>query len=292
MSGWLETYRGIVYRWEVDHNDHLTVAFYFARLGDAAHGLLDALGLGFDHARRRGRLALTTDCYVRYLRELRVGDIMHIASGVLAVEPDALVLVHTVFNSETGEVCTTVEQRVRHVDARRRAARALTPAQRRAAERRRVDWDGPARERRPRPAGLEGFRDSARDTVKPDEVDVFGQVALAHYIHRFSAANGHVTAAFGITPGYMRSEGRGFSTFEFQLEVGGVLRPGDPVCVRSALVHVGSSSMRLLHVMSNERTAERIATLEQLGVHLDMAARRPSPLPDAIRERAKAMLVV
>ena len=99
MSGWRETYRGIVYRWEVDHNDHLTVAFYFARLGDAARGLLDALGLGPDQARRRGRLCLTTDCYVRYFRELRVGDIMHIASGVLAVEPVGLVLVHKVFNT-------------------------------------------------------------------------------------------------------------------------------------------------------------------------------------------------
>lgn len=292
MSGWLETYRGLVYRWEVDHNDHLTVAFYFARLGDATHGLLDAMGLGLEHARRRRRLCLTTDCYVRYQRELRVGDIMHIASGVLAVESAGLVLGHKVFNSETGDVCTTVEQRVRHVDARRRTARPLTTAQRRAAEKRRVDWDGPARERRPRPAGLEGFRDTARDTVKPDEIDVFGQVALAHYIHRFSAANSHVTAAFGITPGYMRAERRGFSTFEFQLEVGGVLRAGDPVCVRSALVHVGSSSMRLLHVMRNERTGERISTLEQLGVHLDMDARRPSPLPDAIRERANAVLVV
>jgi len=61
--------------------------------------------------------------------------------------------------------------------------------------------------------------------------------------------------------------------------------------VRSALVHVGNSSMRLFHVMTNERTAERVATLEQLGVHLDMDARRPTSLPDAIRERAKAVLV-
>jgi acyl-CoA thioesterase FadM len=90
----------------------------------------------------------------------------------------------------------------------------------------------------------------------------------------------------------MRDQRRGFSTFEFQLELGGgVLRPGDPVRVRSALVHVGNSSMRLFHVMTNERTGERVATLEQLGVHLDMDARRPTPLPDAIRDRAKAILV-
>ena len=78
MNGWLETYRGIVYRWEVDHNDHLTVAFYFARLGDATLTLLDALGLGREYTRRRGNLCLTADCYVRYVRELRVGDIMHV----------------------------------------------------------------------------------------------------------------------------------------------------------------------------------------------------------------------
>jgi len=291
MSGWLETYRGIVYRWEVDHNDHLTVAFYFARFGDATLGLLDAVALGAIYTRRRRRVCVTTDCYVRYVRELRVGDIMHIASGVIAVEPDGLVLGHKVFNSETGDVCTTVEQRVRHVDAKRRAARPFTAAQRKAAERHRVEWDVPARERRPRPAGLEGFRESSRDTVKPDEVDALGQIALLHYVHRFSAANGHATAAFGITPGYMRAERRGFSTFEFQLELDGGLRPGDSVCVRSALVHVGNSSMRILHAMTNERTGERVATLEQLGVHLDMDARRPTPLPEAIRDRAKAIVV-
>ena len=291
MSGWVETYRGIVYRWEVDHNDHLTVAYYFARFADAALGLLDTLGLGAGYTRRRGRVCVTADCYVRYLRELRVGDITHIASGVIAAEADVLVLGHKVFNSETGEVCTTVEQRLRHVDTKRHAARPFTPTQRRAAEHQRVEWDGPPRERRPRPRGLEGFRETSRDTVKPGEVDVLGEVAPLYHIHRFSAANGHATAAFGITPGYMRTEHRGFSTFEFQLELDGGLRAGDPVCVRSALVHVGNSSMRLLHVMTNERTGERVATLEQLGVHLDMDARRPASLPDAIREKAKAILV-
>ncbi len=258
MSGWLETYRGMVYRWEVDHNDHLTVAFYFARLGDALLGLLEALDLGLGYTKRRGRAFATVDCYVRYVRELRVGDVMHVTSGVVAVERDALVVGHQVFNTETGEVCTTVEQRIRHVEARRGAARAFTPAQRRAAEGRRVQWDAPPREQRPRPRGLEGFRDSSRDTVRPEELDVLGRVALMHYVHRFSAANTQATAVFGMTPGYMRTE---------------------------------NSSMRLFHVMTNERTGERASTLEQLGVHLDMDARRPTPLPEAIRERAKAILV-
>lgn len=287
---WLETYRGTVYRWEVDHNDHLTVAYYFARFADAGLGVLEAVGLGAGHMERSGRGCMTTDCYVRYQRELRVGDIMHIESGVIGVEPDGLLLGHKLFDSESGALCTTVEQRVHHVELASRRAVAFYAEQRRAAEARRVPWDGPPRELRPHARGLEGFRDTARDTVKPWEMDVFGQSALASYIHRFSAANSHTLAGFGMTPSYMRAERRGFSTFEFQLALTGALRPGDLIRVRSAPVHVGNSSVRLLHVMTNEKTGERVATLEQFGVHLDLDARRPAPLPDALRDKARAML--
>jgi acyl-CoA thioester hydrolase len=291
MSGWIETYRGTVYRWEVDHNDHLTVAYYFARIADAGLGMLEAIGLGADYRARTRRACVTADCYVRYSRELRVGDIMHIESGVVGVEPAGLVLGHKLFNTETGEVCTTVEQHVGHVELADRVAVPLSAEQRCAAEARRTPWDGPSREHRPRPRGLDGFLDSARDAVKPWEMDILGQSALSFYIHRFSAANGHIIAAFGMTPAYMRAERRGFSTFEFQLALGAPLGPGDLVRVRSALLHVGRSSIRLLHVMTNERSGDRVATLEQLGVHLDMDARRPTPLPEPLREKATAILV-
>jgi acyl-CoA thioester hydrolase len=277
MGDWLETYRGTVFRWEVDHNDHFTVAYYFARIADAGHGLLSALGLGPAETR-------TADCFVRYQRELRVGDIMHVESGVIGVEPGALVLGHKLFDSGAGALCTTVEQRVR-------LAAPLDAERARRAETRRVVWDGPARERRPWPTGLAGFHDSARDIVKPEELDVSGAVALSHYIHRFSAANGHAIAGFGMTPAYMRAEQRGFSTFEFQLELGEPLRAGDGVRVRSAVLHVGSSSLRLLHVMTREPGGEVVASLEQSGVHFDQEARRPAPLPEALRVRARGLLV-
>ena len=272
MGDWLETYRGTVFRWEVDHNDHFTVAYYFARIADAGAGLLDDLGLGPDETR-------TTDCFVRYQRELRVGDLMHVESGVIGAEPGSLLLGHKLIDSGAGALCTTVEQRVR-------VPAALPAETARRVDRRRVAWDGPARERRARPAGWGGFRDSARDTVKPAELDVAGAMALSHYVHRFSAANGHAIAAFGMTPAYMRAERRGFSTFEFQLEVGAPLHAGDLVRVRSGLVHVGNSSLRLLHVMTREPAGDVVASLEQSGVHFDQEARRPAPLPPALRERA------
>jgi acyl-CoA thioester hydrolase len=89
----------------------------------------------------------------------------------------------------------------------------------------------------------------------------------------------------------MREQNRGFSTFEFQLGFESGVRAGDPLAVRSALTHVGNSSMRILHVLTDVRSGERVSTLEQAGVHLDLDARRPAPLPPALRAAALKHLV-
>jgi acyl-CoA thioesterase FadM len=291
MGAWRETYRGTVFPWETDIVEHLTVAYYFERFADATLGLLDALGLGADYMVRERRGCVTLDCYVRYLHELRVGDILHISSGVIGVEETELRLGHRLFNSDTGTLCATVEQRTGHVALGGRTPAPLPARQRDAAEAARVTWDGPAREARWRPEGTDGFIDSARDTVKPWEMDVFGQSAFPFYIHRFSAGGIQMFAAFGMTPAYMREARRGMSTFEFQLEFLGELHAGDPVRVRTGLLHIGSSSIRVLHRMFNARTGDLVAALDQFGVHLDVDARRPTPLPAALRDRARAILV-
>jgi acyl-CoA thioester hydrolase len=285
----VETYRGVVYRWELDHNDHLTVAYYFQRIGDASQALLEALGLGPGYTARTGFRYTTADCYVRYIRELNVPDLVHMTSAVIDVRDDGFVAGHRLIDSVTGEVVTFVQQRLTRVDPNGRRA-ALPAHEWHDFEVRRDGWDGPPREQRPRPEGDDGFRDTARDVIRASELDGSGQIGFAAYIHRFSAANGHAVAAFGLTPEYSRAERRGFSTFEFQIEFSGALAPGDPVVVKSALVHLGSSSMRLLHRMANVRTGMRVAMLEQFGVHLDMDTRRATPIPDAMRDKARALL--
>jgi acyl-CoA thioesterase FadM len=225
------------------------------------------------------------------MHELRVGDILHISSAVIGVEDTGLRLGHRVYNSETGVLCATLEQRTLHVALGGRAPAPLPERQRRVAEEGRADWDGPPREARWRPAGTEGFLESARDTVKPWEIDIFGQSAFPFYIHRFSAGGIQTFAAFGMSPTYMRDERRGMSTFEFQLEFLGELRAGDPVHVKTALLHIGNSSIRVFHKLFNGRNGSLVATLDQFGVHLDVDARRPTALPGALRERARAILV-
>lgn len=287
----LETYRGTVYRWELDNVDHFTVAFYFQRFADATLGLLESLELGPPYMARTGRGAVPVDAYVRYLRELSVGDLLHVESGVIAVEEGDIVTGHKLFDSAAGEVCATVELRARHVELAGRRPVPLSAGQQVAVRACRVAWDGPPRERRPAPKSDAGFVEAVREYVKPWEIDAYGQCAMSFYVHRFAAANAHAIAAFGMTPAYQRERRRGYSTFEFQVEFLGDLRAGDPVVVRAGLVHVGSSSLRVFHRMSNPRTGELVATLDQFGVHLDMDERRPTPLPDELKARAQALRV-
>jgi acyl-CoA thioester hydrolase len=289
---WLETYRGTVYRWEVDQVDHFTVAFYFARFEDATHAMLQAVGLDPVALAGSGQACVTVDGYVRYRRELRVGDVLHIRSGVAGVDDGGLRLVHEVIDSADGTVCTTFTQGIALIDRKTRARRPLTARPREAALAHRVD--PPADEGAPpppAPKGDEGFFDAARDAIKPSEVNLSGEAAMSAYIHRFSASNAHVLSAFGMTPAYSRQEHRQYSTFGFRLSFPGFLRAGDLALVRSALLHVGNSSIRIGHRMTNALTNELVATLEQAGVHFDTEARRPAPLPPSLRERALQLLV-
>jgi len=290
--GWLETYRGTVNRWEVDNVDHFTVAYYFARFQDATQAMLHALAL--DPVSLGGAQAcVTVDCHVRYSRELRMGDVFHIRSGVIGVDDAGLRIAHEVVDSADGVVCTRVEQGLAVVDLASRARRPLTPAHQTTAAGHRVDWAaapaGPPSLQHS--DGDDGLVEVARDAIKPAEIDTLGEAGLSAYIHRFSAANAQLFAAFGWTAAYSRAERRGFSTFEFRLGFPGCLRAGDLAVVRSGLLHLGNSSLRVLHRLANARTGALVATLEQSGVHLDVEARRPTPLPAALRERAATMLL-
>src|SRR5262245_45620723 len=290
---WIDTYRGTVHRWEVDNVDHFTVAFYFERFEDATAALLHTLGLDHASLAVTKRACVTLTCHVRYLRELRMGDILHIRSGVINAEAESLLLGHQVIDSGDGALCTTVAQRVGLVEVDSRTPLALTRTQRDAAASLQIEWQGSeAAEASGDATAADGFLETARDAIKPRELDSTGVAGFGAYIHRFSAANGHVLAAFGVTPAYLRNERRGFSTFEFNLRFGDPLRAGDLVRVQSALVHVGNSSMRILHRMTKVGASKPAATLGQAGVHLDMVARRPTPLPDDMRARAKALLLV
>ena len=279
MTEWTETYRGVVAAWECDAFAHLTIAYYFARLEDASVAVLDELP--------SGRGAQTGGLYLRLMREFRAADLMHVTSAPIALESTesggaTLTIGHKIFDSASGELTTTTEQRVTIAN--------LSPADRAALAARIVAWDGPPREARPVPDDDAGFVPSGQRVVQPWEIGTDGRLSWQHLVHHFSGAGLHACRAAGMTPKYLRDNRRGYSTFELDVTIDALPRAGDRIAVRSGIMQVGKSSIRFLHRMVDARTGTRLASMGQFGVHFDLEARRPAPLPDALRMAASALV--
>jgi acyl-CoA thioesterase FadM len=279
MEGWTETWRGIVSPWECDITEHFTIAYYFDRLADATSTM--AGSLGSDGPSRS--VARRYD--VRFVRELRAGASFHILSAPLAIDEASLRLGHQFLDSVNAEVTAWVEETLDITVAR------LPPETRDAIGRRLLPWLGPAVERRPGPSTLEGFIPTARDRVKPMDLGPDGNFTLAAFVHRFTAASVQALAAIGATASYLESARKGYSTFELALQASGWPRLGSPVLVETGIVHLGNSSIRFMHRMSDPVDGRELARLSQFGVQLDLDTRRPAALPEALRAAAARLLV-
>jgi acyl-CoA thioesterase FadM len=278
MDGWTETWRGIVAPWECDITEHFTIAYYFDRLEDAAATTARSLGLG------GASLSPGRRFDVRFVRELRAGASFHILSAPLAFDGASLRTGHQFIDSASGDVTAWVEEMFAiPVALPREACDAIG--------RRLARWRASAVERRPEPTTTAGFIPTARDRVKPTDLDAGGNFTLAAFVHRFTAGCVQALAAIGATAGYMHAERRGFSTFELMLQVSALPRLGDPVLVETCIVHLGNSSIRFMHRMCDPVDEREFARLGQFGVQLDLDARRPAVLAETLRSAAARLVV-
>jgi acyl-CoA thioesterase FadM len=283
MTDWTETYRGTVPPWQCDVTEHFTVGYYFDRIEESEANLADELDLG--DLPGRGDLVRRLD--VRFARELRAGASFHVESAALGVDAHGteLRIGHRFVDSVTGEVVTWCDE---HWDL---STAPLTPQQRGAIEGRLAAWNGPETERRPEPTSTAGFIPTARGRVKPADLDAAGHFALGAIVLRFSNSSGQLGAAVGMDADFMQRQRRGFSTFELSLRISGVLPLDAPYLIETGIGHLGNSSLRMIHRMTDPRSGDEIARLGQFGVNLDLDARRPARWPDDIRDRAAALVV-
>jgi acyl-CoA thioesterase FadM len=280
MAEWSETYRGTVPPWQCDITEHFTIAYYFDRLEDAEANLAAELGLG--ELLRAGGFARRLD--LRFARELRAGSSFQIASAPLGLD-DGLRIGHRFVDSFTGETVTWIDE---HWEL---GGGGLPGVERELIGGRLAVWEGPAAEARPEPKTTSGFVPTARGRTKPADLDAAGRFSLTAIVHRFTDACIQAGAAIGMTAEWLHANRRGFSTFELALRIAGELRLDEPYLIETGIAHLGNSSLRFVHRMTNPETGSEVASLGQYGVNLDLDARRPAKLPDDLRERAAALVV-
>lgn len=112
----VETYRGTVYPWQLDHVGHMNVQFYTARFDEATWHFFSSLGIGTRYLREQRRGMAALEQHTRYKRELHAGALVRITSELLEVKPKIVRFIHRMYDAETGEEIADSELTAVHLD--------------------------------------------------------------------------------------------------------------------------------------------------------------------------------
>jgi acyl-CoA thioester hydrolase len=125
MARRLDTYRGFVYPWCIDHMGHMNVQSYVARFDEASWHFLARLGLtpSFLAAQNRGLVAL--DQRIQYRREVLAGALLEVHTELLELGEKKLRYLHHMHNSETAEEVAVMDLLVGYLDKASRRTTAL-----------------------------------------------------------------------------------------------------------------------------------------------------------------------
>jgi len=130
-----------------------------------------------------------------------------------------------------------------------------------------------------------------RGVVYPWQCDHVGHMNVMWYVGKFDEATWQFFATFGLSPSYLREQGRGMAAVQQNIAYKRELRAGDVVSIRTGALEVKEKAIRFLHEMRNDETGEIAATAEMTGVHLDTVRRKSCPFPEHVFERACALIV-
>ena len=279
MTDWTETYRGTVSAWECDVVEHFTIAYYFDRFSDATRNLLELSDMEPAVVARAG--AGPSRLVATFQQEMRAGAAFHMTSAIVGLEGETLKIGHQVVDTASGKTVTWVFETLMLPAGLSAAAKGKLQAAIR-------DWTGPAVPERSAGATPKGEL-TARDRVKPWEIDERGRLALPDFVHRFSGAGMHFLTSVGMTGPYMNQNRRGFSTFLLDVEIASEAKAGERMDVRTAPAHLGNTSLRYVHYLTGP-DGRLIASMVQAGVQLDLDARRPTAFPADIRAAIQSRL--
>jgi len=127
-----------------------------------------------------------------------------------------------------------------------------------------------------------------KGAVYPWHCDYVGHMNIMWYVGKFDEANWNRFARLGMTPAYLREQGRGMAAVQQTIAYKRELLAGDIVEVTSRVLEIRERSMRFAHDMWNAATSELAASCEITGVHMDLRARKAVSFPDEVRAAALA----
>ena len=124
--------------------------------------------------------------------------------------------------------------------------------------------------------------------VEPDWIDYNGHLNMAYYNVLFDRGVDEVYEALGLGPDYLKRTNHSSYTAEVHVTYLDELHAGDAVTVTFQLLDCDAKRVHFFQEMWRA-DGTLSATAEQMSLHVDMAAKKVSPFPDAIMARLEAM---
>ena len=129
-----------------------------------------------------------------------------------------------------------------------------------------------------------------RGAVYPWHCDHMGHMNVMWYVGKFDEGTWNLFSTIGITGSFLRVQRRGMAAVQQDITYRRELNAGDVVAIGSALLDVREKLVKFVHEMRNQESGEVAAVCVLTAVHIDTATRKSCALPEAIVERARALV--
>ena len=127
-------------------------------------------------------------------------------------------------------------------------------------------------------------------TVRSDQIDYNGHMNVVHYRAAFDASTDGLFAHLGLGPDeYNARTGATLMVVEEHTRYHAELAQGERYRILARLVGHSAKKLHYLLVMEHLDRGVVAATHEELALHVDLAARRSTPLPAAALAAAEAL---
>jgi len=129
-----------------------------------------------------------------------------------------------------------------------------------------------------------------RGAVHLHHLDHMGHMNVQHYVGMFDHATWILLAELGLTAEWFRDQNRGMAALEQKIQYKRELRAGDVIEIRSGVMELGNKTMRITHEMRHFTGGWVAARTTILATYFDTIARKSTPLPDLVREKAQTLM--
>ncbi len=121
----METYRGVIYPWQCDHQGHLSVMHYVGMFDVAFWHQISAMGFTRAYLEERRRGFADVKDTLEYKAEVKVGGLVVVESGLLRIGGKSITARHTMRDAETGVIAATSEKITVYFDLEARRSASL-----------------------------------------------------------------------------------------------------------------------------------------------------------------------